>query len=81
MFGKLEYLTISILLFQGSDPGKFLLDKGENLSMVALLGFLVYILHRQNERREEQIRLLYEARIKELEERVDFLQSKLPQSL
>lgn len=80
MFGKLEFLVVNLLFFQATlppDGTSILLDKGEKIGVVALLCVLVWTLHRQNERREEQIRLLYEARVTELKAQIDDLQDEV----
>ena len=78
MFLKIECFIVNFIFLQATpDVGTFLLDKGEKISVIALLCFLVYTLHTQGEKRAEQIRLLYEARIADMEEEIRYLRGQI----
>ncbi len=79
MLGKLEYLIINFIFLQATPPDvtTYLLEKGEKMSVVGLLCFLVYILHQQGQRAAEQIRLLHEARMADMEEEIKYLRGQI----
>lgn len=67
-----------ILLQAVNTPGAdLLLERGEKIGVVALLVILVYILHRQNERREAALMAQYEKRIEDFKAIVDQLRREI----
>ena len=78
MFGKIEYYIVNCIFLQATpDITTFLIDKGDKVSVIALLSLLVYTLHRQGEKSAEQIKLLHEARIADMEEEIKYLRSQI----
>lgn len=79
-----KFIFIGLVFLQITDGAEFLLSKLDNLSVMVLLGILVYILHRQERTAQEQIRVINELRLKELrdqlasqEQEIQFLRKQI----